>query len=157
MKQRTDEQEVLALAAKGAKDGDYEEAIIQLKNLLDAYPKHELGLGMLASIYAELKMNDRAVEFYERLLAVNPKNPLACLQLGLMQAAAQRPREVVEIWKARLDEPEEYLAHYFTGLALLSLDKSKEARTMLEHSAQYMPKDYALYPSLQELISGLRE
>jgi tetratricopeptide (TPR) repeat protein len=155
MAKKIDETETMQRAVESVNKNEYDEAILQLKDLLAAHPKHELGLGMLASIYAELKMTDRAIEHYQRLLAINPTNPLACLQLGMLQAAAQRPREVLDTWKARLGEPDEYLAHYFTGLALLSLEKTQEAREMLERAATNMPKDYALYEPLQQMLKEL--
>lgn len=80
------ERELLGLAAAAAKQGDLESAIVHLKELLAADPRHEIALGLLAGIYAQLKMSDRAVALYRQVLEINPGNPLARLQLSLLLA-----------------------------------------------------------------------
>lgn len=82
----------MSLAAASAKRGDLQAAIVHLKELLSAAPDHEIANGMLGGIYAELKMPERATAYYERVLATNPHNPLALLQLGLL-LLEQKPAE----------------------------------------------------------------
>ena len=71
------ENQILIQATKFAKLGDFEQAIVRLKTLLEAEPEHEVATGMLASIYAQLGMADRAIGFYQKTLAINPGNSLA--------------------------------------------------------------------------------
>lgn len=148
------ERELLGLAAACARRGDFESAIVHLKRLLAADPRQEIALGMLAGIYAELKMADRAADLYRQVLAVNPRNPLARFQLGLLQFTEGRPREAVDTLHPALVDESDFLAHLYSGLALRQLGLTGEARPLLEVAAQRMPVDHALYPKLRELLEG---
>ena len=70
--------------------------MVHLKEILSVEPDHEIANGMLAGIYAELKMPERATACYERVLAMNPQNVLARFQLGLLQLSGGRRQEAVE-------------------------------------------------------------
>jgi tetratricopeptide (TPR) repeat protein len=87
-----DSRDLLSRAAACAKRGDFEPAMIHLKELLAAEPDHEVATGLLASIYAQLQMSDRATEFYLRVLAINPQNELARVQLELLKAQQKSPQ-----------------------------------------------------------------
>jgi len=88
-----DVRDALSLAAASAKRGDFEAAIVHLKEVLRAAPDHEIANGMLAGLYAELKMPERATACYERVLATNPHNVLALFQLGLLLRELNKPAE----------------------------------------------------------------
>jgi len=152
---KADSDKDLVLATRFAKQGDFEQAIVHLKSILASDPKHEVAVGMLAAIYAQIGLLDRAIDYYQRTLAINPQNVLARFQLGLTQLTAKRPREALATWKPCLDQPGEFLAHFHSGLALLQLQKPAEARAMFAHAARRMPKAHALYPQLQDLLSRL--
>lgn len=149
-RERTD----LALATQFAKQGDYEQAILQLKQLLETNPRHEIANGMLAGIYAELGMHERAVEYFKQVLAVDPKNPLARFQLGMVQLGVKQPQEALLTWAPFLNERGEFLACFYSGMALLQLGKTEEAHKMLTHAEKNMPRDHALYPQLRETLDG---
>lgn len=146
------ENEALKTATAYAKNGDLERAIESLKALVARNPKHEIATGMLASIYAQLDMRDRAIEYFQRTLTINPANPLARLQLGQLQLSAGRPLEALATWKPSVDDPQDFVARFHSGLALLQLQRPQEARSMFEAAAQRMPKDHALYAQLQDLL-----
>ena len=149
---RPDVREALGLAAASAKRGELDVAIVHLKEVLGALPDHEIANGMLAGIYAELKMPERATACYERVLAANPRNVLARFQLGLLQLTGGRPQEALETLAPNLSDKTEFLAHFYSGLALVELGKTGEARVLLQHAAQRMPADHPLYPQLQGLL-----
>lgn len=145
----------LSLAAACAKRGELEVAIVHLKEVLGAAPDHEIANGMLAGIYAELKMPERATACYERVLVVNPRNVLARFQLGLLQLTGGRPQEALETLRPNLSDNTEFLAHFYSGRALLELGKAGEARVLLQRAAQRMPADHPLYSQLQGLLEPL--
>jgi tetratricopeptide (TPR) repeat protein len=149
---RPDVREALGLAAACAKRGDLEGAIVHLKEVLRAEPEHEIAHGMLGGIYAELKLPERATSCYERVLALNPRNVLARFHLGLLQLTNRRPQEALETLRPNLSDKTEFLAHFYSGLALLELKRAEEARALLQQAAQRMPTDHQLYPQLQELL-----
>jgi tetratricopeptide (TPR) repeat protein len=149
---RIDVREALSLAAACAKRGDLEAAIAHLKNLLGAAPDHEIANGMLGGIYAELKMPERATVCFERVLATNPRNVLARFQLGLLQLNGGHPQEALDTLRPNLADNTEFLAHFYSGVALLELKKPGEARVLLQQAAQRMPADHPLHSQLQGLL-----
>lgn len=147
------ERELLGLAAASAQRGDFAMAMLHLRELLAVDPRQEIALGMLAGIYADLKMPDRAAGLYRQVLSFNPGNPLARFQLGLLQLTASRPRAALETLRPALADESDFLAHFHSGLALRELGRAGEARQLLEVAAQRMPADHVLYPQLRELLA----
>jgi len=144
----------LGLAAACAKRGELDQAIVHLKGLLGATPDNEIANGMLAGIYAELKMPERATVYYQRVLAVNPRNVLARFQLGLLQLTGGQLQAAVETLRPNLADNTEFLAHFYCGQALLALGKTGEARVLLERTAQRMPAEHPLHAELQGLLQS---
>lgn len=149
-----DEGKTLELAAAYAKEKNFEQAILSLKDLLAHNAQHAIAAGMLAAIYAEIGLHTRAIQYYAKVLAISPNNPLARLHLGLSQLANRQPADALESWRPALSQPHEFLAHYYSGLALLQLKKKSEALNLLRQAAQRMPQSHPLYPSLQDLLAG---
>ena len=118
-------------------------------------PRNEIAIGMLAGIYVQLNLRDRARACLRQVLEINPKNTLARHQLGLLQLEAGEPQAAIDTWAPSLDN-EDFVAHFHTAVALLELKKPSEARPLLEHCAPRMPRDHQLYPRLQELLAQLR-
>lgn len=82
----------LQLAGACAKEQKFAQAIVYLKDFLAHHPQHEVAAGMLAAIYAEIGLSTRAVHYYNKVLAINPNNPLARAQLQLLSGrAGERP------------------------------------------------------------------
>lgn len=147
--------DTLKQALTFVRDGNYEGAIGSLKTLLGTNPKHEIANGLLGSVYAELGMAERALECLEHVLAINPGNALARFQLGLLHLGAGRQRQALDAWKPALSDPNDFVAHYYSGTALLQLEETEKARPLLQEAARRMPKDHALYSRVQELLRNL--
>ncbi len=143
---------VLISAAHFAKQGDFAQAIVHLKSILAADGEHQIALGMLAAIYAQIGLLDRAMDYYRQSLATHPENLLARFQLGLVQLSAKQPQAALETWRPCLEEPNEFVAHFYSGLALLELDAPEKARALLEQAAADMPQTHPLYGALQNLL-----
>ncbi len=86
----------LTQASQQVREGDFEHAISTLKRILEGYPRHEISLGMLASIYLQIGMQKQAVELYQALLAAYPANPLARFQLGMAELNRGNPELALE-------------------------------------------------------------
>ena len=148
--------EALSRAAACAQRRDLEGAMGHLKELLRVQPDNELANGMLAGIYAELKMPERATACYERVLSINPRNVLARFQLGLLQLTHGKPQEAATTLQPNLSDKSEFLSHFYSAVALLELQRIDEGRALLEHVEHRMPKNHDLYPQLQTMLQALR-
>lgn len=147
--------ELIASASEAAKTGKIDEAITSLKRLLDQQPDHELGIGMLASLYAEIGMLDRAESFFEKALSINNSNPLARLHLGATQMQSGKKEQALSTLKPLLEDDKDFLAHFYSGTILADLNKNEKARIMFTTSAQRMPGNHPLQGKLQEQLKAV--
>jgi Tfp pilus assembly protein PilF len=150
-----DVREQLVRAVESVKRQDFGAAMEQLKSILAADPRHVLALGMLAGVYAELKMPEQAEMHYQRVLEIEPGNVLARFQLGLMQLSAGRARDAIQTWEPSLRDPKDYLSHFHSALAHLQLGESARARELLDLASKHMPASHALCSQLRDLRQKL--
>ena len=148
-----DVKSTISQASELIKSRSFEQAIPLLKDLISTDTNNELALGMLASIYAEIQMKDKAMGLYERILAINPANPLARFQLGLLNFNNNQFDQAIKIWSPALSDEKNFMTQYFTGLAYLQIQQPAQARPLLEMAQQHMPTDNPLYNSLNDLLA----
>lgn len=141
-------------AARHAEAGEFEQAIILLKDLMHHEPRHELAIGMLGGLYAQIDLHERAIEHFRRVLQINPKNALAGFQLGLSLMTVGRPEEAIATWKLLLLNGDDFLAHFYSALVLTQMGRAAEAKPLLATAAARMPNNHAAYPQLLELLNG---
>ena len=146
--------EGLRLALACVETQDYDSAIAHLDAVLSVDSRDEVALGMLAAIHAEAGRPAQAIEFFLRVLDVNPANPLARFQLGLLQYSTQQPEQALATWQPALAHEQDFMAHFHSAAVLMQLGRVDEARPLLETAAVRMPSDHALYPALQELMQA---
>jgi protein O-GlcNAc transferase len=154
-KKLPDVREPLTRAVEATRRSDFAAAIEHLKTVLAVDPRHVVALGMLAGVYAELKMTDRAESNYRRVLEIDPPNVLARFQLGLLQLASGRPREAIGTWEPSLRDSKDYLTHFHSALAHAALGENARARELLEHAAERMPATHTLCGQLRDLRQKL--
>ncbi len=145
----------LALATNLAKDRQFDQAIVILKSLVSENSKDEIVLGLLASIYFQIGMEEHAKDFYLKILTVNPENALAAFQLGLAQLSTGQAQEAVDTWAPLLKNEQEFMAHFHTGLAFLELERPVEALNVLQIARLNMPKSHPLFEKADEIIASL--
>lgn len=146
---------LLEQAIAQVRGGHYETAMEALQALIALDAKHEIAIGMLGSVQAELNAPEQAVACFQRVLEINPGNTLARIQLGEQLAALQRPREALAAWAPCLPQPGEFLAHYLSGLALMKLDEVEEARFLFAKAARFMPPDHEHRAALEQMLRVL--
>jgi Tfp pilus assembly protein PilF len=147
----------LTMAAQCVEKGDFEGALVQLKALVEAQPRHELAIGMLAGIYAQIGMHDRAIRHFNRVLEINPGNALARFQLGLSQLTSAQQAAAVETWKPALRNRDDFLSRFYSALALMQTNRIEEAGTLLREAEKLMPRNHALYPQLLTLLASINQ
>ncbi|MFY0678098.1 MAG: hypothetical protein JXR18_12515 [Neptuniibacter sp.] len=146
---------LLKSATEAARNGELATAIPRLKQLLEVDPDHQLGLGMLASIYLQTGMNEESGTLFEHLLQKHPENPLARFQYGLTKLNSGSPEEAIELWQPLFSDEENFMAHFHGALACLQMGNNADASQHLQISAVHMPNSHPLYPQLVELLNSL--
>lgn len=151
---KSEELNLLNQATEFGKKREFDHAIETLKTLISHSPNHELALGMLASIYAEIGLYDRAIENFEKALDLNADNPLVRFQLGLIQFKNGDPQQALDTWAPALNQ-NDFMLHFHSGLALRELNRIDEARQMFAQANKTMPSNHALHAQLQEIRESL--
>lgn len=147
--------DLLSKASSHAKQGDYDQALIKLKSILEIHPKHEIALGMMAAIYLQTGQHQSAETYFTNLLSINPENALARFQLGMVKLNQNNAQEALDNWLPLLNQNNEFMAHFHSGLAYLQLGKMTEAALMFKIAEQRMPISHPLHPQLQTFIKKL--
>lgn len=145
----------LLKATEYAKEGDLENAMVQLKQILESHPRHEVSMGMLASIYLQIGMHQKAIQQFEALLTAHPQNPLARFQLGMARLANGEPEKALSQWAPMLEMDNEFMAHFHSALALIQLGRLDEALPLIERARGNMPEAHPLYSKLLEIRTQL--
>lgn len=146
----------LGKATQDAKDGNLDEAVTTLKQILRDEPRHEIALGMLAATYLQIGMHEAAIERFQALLEAHPKNPLARFQLGMGMLGLDRPEEALDAWRPLLDDASDFMGHFHSALALIQLERPADAMPLLERAIQRMPPSHPLYAKALELLNDRR-
>ncbi len=142
----------LVLAAGLVKKKQFDQALSVLKAMDETYGQDELVLGMMAGVYFQIGMVERAEFHYRKVLNLNPNNGLALLQLGLAQIALDRPAAAVVVWRPLLLDQQNFMAYFHTGLALLEMGRQQEAIDHLLIATANMPADHPYREKAEELI-----
>jgi len=147
--------EQLAKATEQVKEGNLDSAITTLKEILQEQPDQEIALGLLAAIYLQIGMTEKAVEHFEALLETSPNNPLARFQLGMARLSQGEPETALKTWEPLLAEKDDFMAHFHSSLALFELKRYQEAHDCIIQASRNMPSSHPLYPQLLDLHSNL--
>lgn len=145
----------LTLVAELMQLEDYHNALPKLKQLQQSYPDDVMVNGLLASVYAELKLFDKAEQQYRKLLELDSRNHLARFQYGMLFFNRAEHKQALDIWQPLLEVDEEFVCKYFASRAYQALGDIQSARTMLERSIAVMPADHTLFGETQALRQSL--
>lgn len=139
------------------KSKNYDEAMATLKQHLTSNPNDEVANGMLASVYAEIRLFDKAEVLYRKILDINPANTLARLQLGMIYFNNSDNAEALEIWQPALSDKQDFMVKYFSALALTRTKELTKAIDLLTQAKAIMPEEHALYEQLTQQLNEAME
>lgn len=139
-----DELFMLGLRASAADDGPA--ALSCLKLAVARQPSHARAHWMLGAEYAALRMPERAGEHYARAVALDPAQPVARFQYGLLRLTCGEVDAAEAVWRGLADRPaDDPLRRFADGLLLLARGRSEEALPALQAAAA----DPAIPPPLR--------
>jgi len=145
----------LQSAVTATRERRYEDALLHLKSIVADRPQDEIALGMLASVYSDLGMKDRAREYYDQVLTTNPQNPLARQQRGLLEFEAGQLESALEIWRPLLETEHDFVAHFYCALASMQLGRLDGVRGLLDTARERMPSDHPFQQEAEKLLGAL--
>jgi tetratricopeptide (TPR) repeat protein len=151
-----DSEELLAFARLDIERGDLERGLGKLKRAAteaDVAPTVHV---MMAGVYAQMRLFDRAKGLYQRYLALVPGDVQARLSLGMTELDSGRPAEALAAWEELLRvAPGHPPALYYRAVALAEMGKRPEAIATLDGLLGSVPEDNLFFERAKELRGRL--
>jgi tetratricopeptide (TPR) repeat protein len=147
-----DELFMLGLRASAAEDGAT--ALSCLKLAVARQPAHARAHWMLGAEYAALRMPQRAAQHFARAVALDPAQPVARFQYGLLLLTCGEVDAAESVWQGlaerALDDP---LRHFANGLLRLARGSPGEALPELRAAARDPATPLALRRDVESVIA----
>lgn len=125
-------EELVALARLDMEKYDFSAALSKLKQAVVMENASLEAFAMLAKVYAQLGLYDRAIEQFEFYLQRDPDALIEKFQLGMAQFDAKKTTEALATWGQLLaGHPNFPPALYYRGLALLQQELPEQAKASL--------------------------
>lgn len=149
--------ELLALAQLDLSENKVESALGKLKYArqhLTQYP--DLIVVLLAKIYAQLRLFDRAKPLFAEYLDRYPNAINERFQFGMVHLDCNEPEAAAEIWATVMHQsPTHPPCLYFSAIAYLELNQTSEAKRLLDILLQTAPADNLYFGRAKDLLTNL--
>jgi Flp pilus assembly protein TadD len=148
--------ELLALGLQARAATDAAAALAFFKLAVARHPGHARAHWMLGAEYAALQLPDRAHEHLARAVALDPAQPVARFQLGLLRLTRGDVGGAEQAWRGLDDRPAgDPLRRFGRGLLLLAGGRPAEARLELQAAADDPATDPALRRDLEAVLGRI--
>ena len=135
--------------------GEREAALRDLRTSAEIDPSAPRPLDLLGDVNADLGRLDRAVEAYERSIALDERNVRALYKLGVACYRAGRAADAVApLAQALRLEPDFGEAHYVMGLVLRDRQQLPAARRSFEEAMRLLPASQAPRQALADVLAA---
>ena len=149
-----DELFMLGLRASAAEDGAT--ALSCLKLAVARQPAHARAHWMLGAEYAALRMPERATEHFARAVELDPAQPVARFQYGLLLLTCGEADAAESVWRGLAHRPEDDpLRRFATGLLRLARGHAAEALPELAAAAADPATPPALRRDVESVIARI--
>jgi tetratricopeptide (TPR) repeat protein len=153
-----DNEELIALARLDVEKGDLESGLSKLKQVVKSKDDVPEAKTMLARLYAQLGLFDKAQEFYQSFLDDNPDALVESFQFGMTYFDSGERNRAIDIWNGVLEKnPVFPPALYYKSVALMQEGQSADAKISIEKLLQSAPSDNLYFGKAKELIDGINK
>jgi len=152
-----DAEELLHLGLHATKNNDPQSAIEHFKRCLDTEPGNAKATYLLGAVYAQLGMYDRAKEFLQQAVNLNPLEYTAVFQLGLLHLTSGDVIAARAAWGG-LDElsAQHYLHLFKSGMLALAEDRFADCVQLLEQGIADNTVNAALNDDMRKVQTAAR-
>jgi len=153
---RLDADELFMLGLKASTAGDSGSALACLKLCIAKAPDHARAHWALAAEYAALRMPERATTHFARAVELDPAQPVARFQYGLLRLTSGDTAGAESIW-APLDalSEEDPVRRFKRGLLHMVRDQFHEALALIQAASDDPAVDPALRNDMQMIIARI--
>jgi len=151
-----DQEELLHLAMEASRQQRHGDAIDYLKQAVERSDSNYKALYLLAAQHAQIGMTERAIEEFNKALAIEPNLPPARFQLGLLLLCNARVQEALEALEPleQLAESDPYL-HFKRGLECLCRDDFAGCEQNLKRGMELNTVNPALNVDMQRILDDV--
>lgn len=150
--------ELLMLALQASGRGDSASAIAYLKLTLSKAPSDARAHWAIAAEYASLNLPERAAEHFATSVELDPKQPVARFQYGLLMLTSGRLGEAESIWEPLAElSPTDPVRLFKEGLLHMVRDEFAPALSSLRAALAQPGIDAALGRDVEMTIARIEE
>jgi tetratricopeptide (TPR) repeat protein len=150
-----DAEELLHLGLHATKNNDPENAIEHLKRCLDIEPNNAKATYLLGAVYAQLGLYDRAKQFLQQAVTLNPQEYTAVFQLGLLQLTSGDVGAAQNVWRGLDELGAEHFLHLFkSGMLALAEDRFVDCIDLLERGIRVNSANEALNNDMRNVLAS---
>lgn len=150
-----DREELIALAVNDLSSDQIESALAKLKLAASLDKKIDRAQTLLAKIYAQLKLFDRAIYFFQLYLEQYPTAIQERFELGMVTLDNGEPAEALAIWAPLLTDTNHPPAVFYSAVAYAELDEIPSARRQLDILLKSIAPDNLYFNRGKELLASL--
>ena len=151
-----DGDELVALARYDIEQGRLDEALRKLKQALMDEATPSEALSMIARLYAQIGLFERAKDCFQKYLQAEPGALIETFQLGMTHFDAGQRSEALTIWEELLKQhPTHPPALFYTALIRAQDGKIPDARQSLDILLKSAPADNLYFGRAKELLREL--
>lgn len=132
--------------------GQYDRAKNICKKVIGSDSTNFAALNMLGSMAQMQGDAESAIAFYERSLAINPKQPVVSINVGAMLRHAGKPDQAIPWLRASLNFQLSYRAYLELGLCCIDIEDIQEAKTNFAGALALKPSCWLSARHLSNLL-----
>jgi Tfp pilus assembly protein PilF len=150
-----DREELIALAINDLSRDQIEASLAKLKLAISLDKKIDKAHSLLAKIYAQLKLFDRAIHFFQLYLDHHPSSTQERFELGMVTLDHGEPTSALAIWAPLLIDTNHPPAIFYSAVAYAELDETAAARRQLDILLKSVAPDNLYFNRGKELLASL--
>ncbi len=151
-----DSDELVALARIDIEKDRLDLALGKLKRAISMDKVPVEALGMIARLYAQIGLFDRAKLYFTQFLNQVPGAVNEAFQYGMVQFDSGDNSAALDTWKTLLEKhPEHPPARFYIGLAQAQAELIEEAKATLESLLSNIPVDNLYFGRAKELLQAI--
>ena len=142
-----------------AKEGKYEEAIVEWNKALERLPDEPTLHAAVANAYAKLGKNDQALASYQKAVSLDPKSSELNANLGIFLNSIGKVAEAQEAFKkaAELDPKSAATNFYNLGITMVNSGQAEKGAEAFKQAIAADPNHAESYYQLGMALSGKKD
>ncbi len=124
----------------------YQEALKECQAALAINDRYFNALALSGGIYDKLGDKEKAIDYLQRALDIEPENKLLLLDYAQVLATSGRGEEAVEVYKKlKADYPDDFMIYQYLGITYGNMGKIEESIENLKRAIALRPNPLSFF------------